>query len=102
MLATIPEAISQEHGELVIQWKDGRVCRYGLLSLRKQCPCANCRGGHSVDSVRTTDHITEIALVSWKKVGRYALSFTWSDHHDTGIYTYDRLRAACESNGDYE
>ena len=102
MLATIPEAVSQEGGELVVLWKDGRACRYNLLMLRKQCPCANCRGGHSVDSVRTTEGITDIRLVSWKKVGRYALALTWSDSHDLGIYTYDRLRACCESNGSYE
>jgi len=28
-----------------------------------------------------------------RSVGRYALQFTWSDAHNSGIYTYDKLRA---------
>jgi DUF971 family protein len=28
-------------------------------------------------------------------VGAYGLRIDWSDGHDTGIYTFDRLRAAC-------
>jgi DUF971 family protein len=34
----------------------------------------------------------EVAAVHWKRVGRYALQIQWSDGHDTGIYTYERLR----------
>lgn len=101
MLATIPQTIEFDERELSITWKDGKACRYDLLNLRRQCPCANCRGGHSVDSVRTTDHIQQIRLVSWKKVGRYALTLTFSDNHDLGIYTFDRLRAACDEGRDY-
>ena len=29
-------------------------------------------------------------------IGRYALNFRWSDGHDSGIYTYARLRSLCE------
>jgi DUF971 family protein len=29
------------------------------------------------------------------RVGNYALTFTWSDGHATGIYPYDRLRGLC-------
>ena len=28
-------------------------------------------------------------------VGRYAISVEWSDGHDTGIYSYQTLRAMC-------
>jgi DUF971 family protein len=28
-------------------------------------------------------------------VGRYALSIEWSDGHDSGIYSYQTLRALC-------
>ena len=37
----------------------------------------------------------EIQVTDYRPVGRYALNFTWSDRHDTGIYTYDLLRANC-------
>jgi DUF971 family protein len=29
-------------------------------------------------------------------VGRYALQFSWSDGHDTGIYSYALLRRLCQ------
>ncbi len=102
LLKTIPDEISYDDAELSIKWKDGTSHKYSLLMLRKQCPCANCRGGHSADSVRTTEHITEARVVSWKKVGRYALQLTWSDNHDLGMYTYDELRRAGETHSDYD
>jgi DUF971 family protein len=32
----------------------------------------------------------------YRMVGRYAISFSWSDGHETGIYPYDYLRQMCE------
>ncbi len=98
MLAFIPEKIFCEDqvNRLVILWRDGHTCSYDLLTLRRNCPCASCRGGHDAQAVRTTDHITQIKLLAWNKVGRYALQILWSDNHDTGIYTYDALRKVCE------
>jgi len=101
VLKTIPDEITHDAGHLSIRWKDGRACSFPLLALRKACPCANCRGGHELTARRTTEHITQIQLVSWKKVGRYAIQITWSDNHDLGIYTYDYLREACENGTDY-
>ncbi len=103
MLDTIPDQISYTETELAIQWKDGKECRFNLLMLRKRCPCAQCRGGHGVDdSHRTTGGIQDIRLVSWKKVGRYAVQLNWSDGHDLGIFTYDELRASCDDGRDYD
>ncbi len=102
MLGTIPESISTEQGRLQIDWKDGKRCSYDLLALRRNCPCAVCRGGHEAQARRTTGKITAIELRSWKKVGRYALQLNWSDGHETGIYTYDLLRQACEEGREYQ
>jgi DUF971 family protein len=35
--------------------------------------------------------------VSLGSVGNYGLKIRWSDGHDTGIYSYDRLRELGES-----
>ncbi|MCR9140973.1 MAG: DUF971 domain-containing protein [bacterium] len=101
MLHTIPDEITYDQENLTIRWKDQHSCSYELLNLRKNCPCAHCRGGHGPVADRQTDHITEIRLISWKKVGRYALCITWSDNHDTGIYTYDALRESCDAGVPY-
>jgi len=94
-LETIPLDITFDDTDLKITWKDGKVCSYNLLSLRKDCPCAECAGGHDTNSVRTTGNITEIKLLRFQKVGRYAIQLFWSDGHSFGYYTYDFLRERC-------
>ncbi|MCZ8158154.1 MAG: DUF971 domain-containing protein [Leptospira sp.] len=91
--ATFPSEITFDDNELSIRWKDGVLSKYPLLDLRKKCPCATCRGGHGGKVGAATSHIDSIRLISWTKVGRYAISIVWSDYHNTGIYSYDNLRA---------
>ena len=100
MLATFPQEIQADSENLTITWKDGFTSHFNLLDLRKKCPCAVCCGGHGGKIGAATGHITSIQLVSWRKVGRYALNFTWSDNHDTGIYSYDNLRAYSEGKSE--
>ncbi len=92
-LATMPKEINFDDQNLSILWKDGVSSKYSLLDLRKKCPCATCRGGHGGKVGAATSHIQSIQLISWTKVGRYAISIVWSDYHNTGIYSYDNLRA---------
>lgn len=92
-LATFPQEIRFDEEKLFIDWKDGFSSTYSLLDLRKKCPCATCRGGHGGTIGQATSHIQKISLVSWTKVGRYAISIVWSDYHNSGIYSYDNLRA---------
>jgi ATP-binding protein involved in chromosome partitioning len=37
----------------------------------------------------------DIAATAIRLVGSYAIRITWSDGHDTGIYTYEWLRGNC-------
>jgi DUF971 family protein len=37
---------------------------------------------------------TTMNEVRW--IGRYALAPIWADGHDTGLFTYTRLRELCE------
>jgi DUF971 family protein len=85
---------------LMVRWGDGHESQYPLDELRKVCPCAECRtarkpqGGLQV----LTGPVTrpgEIRITQISPVGRYALSFTWSDGHSTGIYSFDFLRRLC-------
>ena len=38
-------------------------------------------------------------MVNIEPVGNYALRIVWSDGHDTGIYSYDHLRADLPVSG---
>lgn len=79
-------------GRLHIAWSDGHESDYPLAYLRGWCPCAMCQG-HGGD--RRYIHADNVALSNIAVVGKYALSLTWGDGHDTGIYSYRYLRELC-------
>ena len=82
--------------DLKITWQDGHESIYPARALRLACPCAAC-----VDEM--TGHVRLIASsiaetvrpVRIEPVGRYAIAITWSDGHNTGIYSFEKLRALC-------
>ena len=84
---------------LEISWDDGLESVYGYEFLRWKCACAACAGEMGlpgqlqfVETLRPEQH----ELKSIELVGRYGLRPTWADGHDTGIYTFERLRALAE------
>jgi DUF971 family protein len=94
----VPLEIAQEPpGVLVMAWDDGHRSRHAFRTLRERCPCALCvdewTGEQRLDPSKVPDgiHPKETG-----RVGAYALKFTWSDGHQTGIYTFKFLREICE------
>jgi DUF971 family protein len=93
-----PREIMQE-GEagLRITWADGRECLYHAPELRRACPCAQCVNEWTGQRVLKSEAISdELSIEDISIVGRYALSFRWSDGHETGIYSFRYLRELCE------
>ncbi len=93
-----PVEITQEpSGHLVIVWEDGHRSRHTYRALRERCPCAVCvdewTGEGRLDPSTVPDDIHPKEM---GRVGAYALRFTWSDGHLTGIYTFRFLREICE------
>lgn len=76
-----------------IEWKDGAVTEHKARDLRLACPCASCieegTGRPLLDPKTVKD---DILLFGSELVGRYGLSFFWSDGHKTGIFAWRRLR----------
>ena len=76
-----------------IEWKDGARSDYKARELRLACPCASCieegTGRPILDPKTVKD---DILLFGSELVGRYGLSFFWSDGHKTGIFSWQRLR----------
>ena len=83
-------------GRLEITWEQGHVGLYPFLTLRRECPCAQCvdeyTGERKLDPSAVPD---DIVINGLELVGRYAIKIDWSDGHSTGIYTWKRLRELC-------
>jgi DUF971 family protein len=86
-----PTAVKAPHGAdvLTLTWADGRVHAYPHRILRGYCPCAGCQG-HSGRLVFVEPGSLDLRDLG--QVGNYALSLTWADGHDGGIYSFRYLR----------
>jgi DUF971 family protein len=94
-----PREIMQEGNAGVrIKWADGRECHYTAPQLRRSCPCAQCINEWTGQRVLKPEAISEdLSIADLSIVGRYALNFSWSDGHETGIYSFRYLRELCEA-----
>ena len=85
---------------LRIEWKDGAVSEHAARDLRCRCPCAGCveegTGRRTLDPASVP---ADILLLVVEPVGRYGLSFVWSDGHKTGIFAWPYLRRLAGLDG---
>ena len=89
-----PTQITEDSpSQISIEWSDGRKDTIRAVDLRRRCPCASCIDEWTgqkrlVDSTVSEDlTISDLSLV-----GRYALNVSFSDGHNTGLYTFETLR----------
>jgi DUF971 family protein len=83
--------------KLEIDWSDSVISSISIQRLRNSCPCASCRE-KSIETpnplrVLTPSEILPLRLIKMEPVGHYAYKITWSDGHDSGIYSVDYLRS---------
>jgi DUF971 family protein len=95
-----PTALRKEGEDfLVIEWSDGKTCKYSWQQLRKECPCASCREERNQPPnpfrILKPSELVPLKPLSVTPVGYYAYKITWSDGHDTGLYTLEYLRELC-------
>ncbi len=94
-----PRVITKsDPSRIVIEWADDLETTLTAPVLRSVCQCANCvdevtgRRVHDPASVPADLLTADVNLV-----GHYALAIRFTDGHDTGIYTFEHLRRAGES-----
>lgn len=110
MVKTSPKLLKKHDTAFQVEWKDGHVSWYPYTYLRQMCPCAECaivrhkgRDVHSLFAPQGDGDVTlievsdDIQPLDVQLVGRYALQFSWSDGHNTGIYPFEVLREICPS-----
>jgi len=79
---------------LHLLWYDHSESMIALAGLRKNCPCASCKkeNENKPDTYIPLYSSASITLKDIKPVGTYGIQLFWQDGHDTGIYTYERLK----------
>ena len=84
--------------DVKIIWQDGQESVYPARELRMNCPCAGCVD-EMTGAIRIlpTNIPQDVHPVSIELVGRYAMTIRWSDGHQTGIYTFEKLRKSCDA-----
>lgn len=95
-----PKDIQRIGEELAISWLDDHETYLKLEDLRRHCPCAGCQGepdvlGHIHKGPPLTLTPGSFQMVSIQAVGSYAIQPVWQDGHNSGIYSFDYLRALC-------
>ncbi len=84
-----------------ITWRDDVVSVYAFDTLRRACPCAECRPWIHDILTQTPREIAPAtrqavgnlaSLQDIQPVGSYALHFNWADGHTAGIYDWNYLR----------
>ena len=97
-MAKAPTVINVIQADRIVEiaWEPGHLGRYPIRMLRGECNCARCvdefTGRRTLDLATIPD---DIAITGLSAVGNYAVKFTFSDGHDTGIYTFEHLARIC-------
>jgi DUF971 family protein len=98
-MSTYPTRLALDpDGHVLIEWSDGRRLRYSFRKLRDACPCATCREKRDAPPqpanllpVLSPQEAAPLTVTGMKPVGNYAYTIAFSDGHDTGIYSFERL-----------
>ncbi len=79
-----------------IRWGPDHIGRYSNKLLRTSCACAQCVDEMTGRRILDPDTVQEdIEITDMQLVGNYAVKFSFSDGHNTGIATWAHLRGIC-------
>jgi DUF971 family protein len=93
-MAEVLDVSIDRRESLTVKFEDGFVAHLPLGVVRRQCPCAGCRGereqGRASWASRPDGYGLHVESAQF--VGAWGLAIRWDDGHDTGIYSWDLLR----------
>lgn len=92
-MAEVPtdiRALTQQR-VLAVSWGERKV-DFPFVFLRRECVCAQCvhewTGERLLDPASIPEDIT---IQKMELVGSYAVRIHWSDGHNSGLFTWQRL-----------
>ena len=84
--------LKRADGLLEITWSPDEVVCYKIRAVRCACSCAACVDEHTGERKLNVDAVPDdIGITDMQLVGNYAVQFTFTDGHETGIYSWDHL-----------
>lgn len=91
-MTTWPEDIRYEKGQRLLHIKFDNGSTYALTAelLRVESPSAEVQG-HSPSQKQLVSGKADIDITAIEAVGNYAIRLTFSDGHNSGIYTWPYL-----------
>ena len=88
--------VHQQSKVLELAYEDGNTFRLPFEFLRVLSPSAEVQGhGPGQETLQTGKR--EVLIASLEPVGHYALKPSFSDGHDSGLYSWDFLQFLCEN-----
>ena len=93
---------------LTVHWQDGAVSFYPIAYLRKMSPSADARSLREemaknplavLPASAVSDSSEPLTASGAELVGNYAVRITFSDGHDTGLYSWAYLRQIDPGSG---
>jgi ATP-binding protein involved in chromosome partitioning len=95
----VPYAIRRmdDGARIRIEWEENcHTADYPARDLRLACRCASCQEEMSGRPILDPATVrADVRALELKLVGGYAVHFSWSDGHTTGIYPWEYLLAIC-------
>ena len=90
----LPRDVKASRQERVVRvlWPD-REDVLPFVLLRAECQCAHCVNEWTGERILDPATIpADISIERMELVGNYAVRVYWSDGHQSGLYTWERLR----------
>lgn len=98
----VPEKIEVIGQEVAIRWQDGSEDYIPCERLRAGSPSAENTGERDLlgRKIGGTDQksFPGVGVRGWRMVGGYAIQFDFTDGHNTGLYSFDYLKALCAAS----
>lgn len=89
------------NGNLELEWPDGTKNEFTPYNLRINCGCALCMSEDTGQRIIDPKQVPlDIKIGAFERVGRYAVTMSFSDGHNTGIYKFEMLRELAQKQID--
>lgn len=93
-----PDNIQAIGNEIAIHWNNGDEDYFPMQLLREQSPSAENTGetdllGNRIGGPDGPQDHSGVTVTSWQIIGGYAVAFSFSDGHRTGLYSFNYLKS---------